>query len=174
MDRLAAADRDVGPPIGIDPVRLVGSDALADDDFTVPLIGRRERLSVRSFDGYHRVFGARVLGFSSLACRLHLPRVRATSSPGRTRMSSLETLEVRMAEPDPRLQGRSLDRPRAGDRTDGASLELMGWVLGRESRAVAIEVEHGERVVRRIPLDHRRPDLIPAFPDAPMRTRVAS
>ena len=71
MDRLAAAHRDAGTPIGIDPVRLVASAAPIDDDFSVALIGRPARLSVRSFDGYHRVFGARLLGFRSLSCRLH-------------------------------------------------------------------------------------------------------
>jgi glycosyltransferase involved in cell wall biosynthesis len=82
-------------------------------------------------------------------------------------MSYLETLAIEMAEPDARLRGRAIDKPKVGERSDGATLGLMGWVLGRESRAVAIEIEHDARIVRRIPLDHRRPDLLPAFPDTP-------
>jgi glycosyltransferase involved in cell wall biosynthesis len=80
-------------------------------------------------------------------------------------MSYLETHEVQMAEVDARLLGRALDKPKTGDRSDGATLGLMGWVLGRDSRAVAIEIEHDGRIVQRIPLDHRRPDLLLAFPD---------
>ena len=82
-------------------------------------------------------------------------------------MSRLEAREVRLAPADPRLVGRALDRPRPGELADGPTLPLVGWVLGRESRAVAVELLEGERVIRRLPLDHPRPDLAKAFPDVP-------
>jgi peptidoglycan/xylan/chitin deacetylase (PgdA/CDA1 family) len=80
-------------------------------------------------------------------------------------MSVIETLEIETAEVDARLRGRALDRPRVGDRSDGASLVLSGWALGREVPAVAVEVEYEGRLVRRVPLGRARPDLVPAFPD---------
>jgi Glycosyl transferase family 2 len=72
-----------------------------------------------------------------------------------------------MAPVDPRLVGRFLDRPRPGELADGPTLPLMGWVLGQASRAVAVELREGERVLRRLPLDDPRLDLVSAFPDVP-------
>jgi peptidoglycan/xylan/chitin deacetylase (PgdA/CDA1 family)/GT2 family glycosyltransferase len=80
-------------------------------------------------------------------------------------MSVIEVLELEAAEVDPRLRGRALDRPRTDERSDGASVVLSGWAVGRDAAAVAIEVEYAGRVVRRIPLGRARPDLVPAFPD---------
>jgi len=82
-------------------------------------------------------------------------------------MSVVEAREVVIAPPDARLVGRAIDRPRPGERSVGASVDLLGWVLGRSSRAVAVEVLHEDRVVQRMTLDHRRPDLTKAFPDVP-------
>jgi len=80
-------------------------------------------------------------------------------------MSVVEAREVVIAPPDARLVGRAIDRPRPGERSDGTSVDLVGWVLGRSARAVALEIVHEARVVQRLTLDHRRPDLVKAFPD---------
>jgi hypothetical protein len=80
MDTLATADPHAGVPREIDPVKLVASAPGTEDDFTVPVIGREDRLIVQSFDGYHRTFAARLLGFASLACRSKILTTRPRRS----------------------------------------------------------------------------------------------
>jgi hypothetical protein len=41
----------------------------------------------------------------------------------------------------------------------------MGWVLGKSSPAVAVEVLHEGTVLRRVALNHFRPDIAKAFPE---------
>jgi hypothetical protein len=66
-----------------------------------------------------------------------------------------------------RLWGRHIDAPKAGTTSEASALDLMGWVLGKSSPAVAVEVLHEDKVIRRVPLNHRRPDISRAFPDVP-------
>jgi len=80
-------------------------------------------------------------------------------------MTRLEARQVALAPLDPRLVGREIDQPRPGEISDGPTLPLMGWVIGRTVRTVAVELLHEGRVVRQILLDHPRPDLKVAFPE---------
>jgi glycosyltransferase involved in cell wall biosynthesis len=94
-------------------------------------------------------------------------------------MAVVTAVEVALAEVDSeRLLGSNIEAPQPGLRTDGHELDLTGWVLGRHSPAVAVEVMHGGTVVRRAPVEVRRSDVAAAFPEAPaaqrsgFRTRV--
>lgn len=64
------------------------------------------------------------------------------------------------------LLGCHLDFPEIGALTGGHRIDFLGWVLGRESPAVTIEIAAGERVVSHSEVELRRPDLLAAFPDA--------
>ena len=78
----------------------------------------------------------------------------------------IDVVEVALAEADGgRLWGRNIEAPQPGLRTDGHELDLAGWVVGRHSPAVAVEVVHGGTVVRRAPVSVRRPDVASAFPE---------
>ena len=66
-----------------------------------------------------------------------------------------------------RLWGRNIESPQPGSQVDGHLVDLSGWVLGRSSPVVAVEVVHENTVVQRVPLNHRRPDLAEAFPEVP-------
>jgi GT2 family glycosyltransferase len=79
-------------------------------------------------------------------------------------MSLLEIVEVRLAEPDARLWGRSIDLPRPGSRCRARAVDIAGWVLGRGAPAVGIEVVQDGAVIRRVPLQ-ARPDVATAFPE---------
>jgi hypothetical protein len=82
-------------------------------------------------------------------------------------MAVVTAVEVALAEVDSeRLLGSNIEAPQPGLRTDGHELDLTGWVLGRDSPAVAVEVVHGGIVVRRAPVQVRRPDVASAFPEA--------
>ena len=83
-------------------------------------------------------------------------------------MLLLEIEEVSLSEPDhERLWGCHIDLPEAGTRAEAPGLDVMGWVLGKGSPAVAVELVHGGTVLRRVPLNHRRPDVAEAFPGVP-------
>jgi hypothetical protein len=74
--------------------------------------------------------------------------------------------EVRV-EPDTAagLTGAGLISPRAG--MAPPSLLVRGWVLGAESRALAVEVVQGERVVRVAPVREPSPSIAETRPDRP-------
>jgi glycosyltransferase involved in cell wall biosynthesis len=80
-------------------------------------------------------------------------------------MPTVEVTEVTLAEADPRLWGRHIDLPKPNTRAEASALDLVGWVLGKSSAAVAVEVLSEETVLRRVPLNARRPDIAKAFPN---------
>lgn len=59
-----------------------------------------------------------------------------------------------------RLVGAELDRPREGDASDGHTLSLAGWALGTEVPAVAVDLVHEGRVLRKVPLAMQRADVM--------------
>jgi glycosyltransferase involved in cell wall biosynthesis len=50
---------------------------------------------------------------------------------------------------------------------DAGALDIAGWVVGNGSRAVAVEVLEGGRLVQRIKVDFPRPDVAAVFPNVP-------
>jgi glycosyltransferase involved in cell wall biosynthesis len=82
-------------------------------------------------------------------------------------MALVETQEISLSGADARLWGRYIDVPKAGTATEASALDLAGWVLGKSSSAVAIELTEEEMVTRRLPLNARRPDIAQAFPHVP-------
>jgi glycosyltransferase involved in cell wall biosynthesis len=81
-------------------------------------------------------------------------------------MAVVSIVEVTLAEVDTeRLRGRNIEVPTPGARTDGHEIDLIGWVLGRDVPAVAVEVVYEGAVVRRALVDNYRPDIEEAFAD---------
>lgn len=62
-----------------------------------------------------------------------------------------------------RLVGCSIDVPKTGNRAEAAAVDVIGWVLGRSSPAVAVEIVHGDAVLRRSPVGIRRSDVAAHF-----------
>jgi hypothetical protein len=84
----------------------------------------------------------------------------------------VEILKVQHADLDSeRLRGFSLDIPQPGAKTDVYSFELAGWVVGQRLPVVAVEVRAKGAVLRRVPLEHPRPDVTARYPDAPRAGR---
>jgi glycosyltransferase involved in cell wall biosynthesis len=77
----------------------------------------------------------------------------------------VEIVDLARAEPLEGLDGGFLDEPRAGTVLDTRSVDVLGWALGAERRAVAAEFAIDGRVFARAPLRAERPDLASAFPD---------
>src|SRR3712207_2960476 len=83
-------------------------------------------------------------------------------------MALIEILGVTKAEADPAvLWGHHIDLPQAGTKIDGHEFRVTGWALGRSCPSVAVELVHQDKVIRRLPMNHPRPDLRDAYPDVP-------
>ena len=83
-------------------------------------------------------------------------------------MALIEFVEVTLPPLDEgRLWGRHLDYPISGSIVEAAAVEIRGWVVGRDSSAVAIEIVGDHRVIRRVPVDVRRDDVAVYTPQPP-------
>ena len=68
-------------------------------------------------------------------------------------MSNVSIQQVVWVDPLPEpIQEIDLERPVAGGEWSGPTLEVSGRVLGRSAVAAAVEVVHGERVLRHLPV----------------------
>ena len=82
-------------------------------------------------------------------------------------MAVIEILDVSLTETvSPRLRGRYIDTA-AGTKTAGHLAQFSGWVLGRESPAVAVELLHESNVCRRVGINICRPDVAAIYPRIP-------
>jgi hypothetical protein len=89
------------------------------------------------------------------------------SSPHREHMTGpiIEVLAVSHPEGKPgQLRDFSLDEPTAGSRREKFALRLSGWVLGKQSRATAVQVFYGGTLLRTLPLDYPRRGLAENHP----------
>lgn len=75
-------------------------------------------------------------------------------------MSGVRVEGVVWAEPLPEaIEEIHLERPVVGGEWAGATVEVSGWVLARSSLPAAVEVGHGGKVLRRLPVRMRRLDV---------------
>ena len=80
-------------------------------------------------------------------------------------MSTTEITAVERVVPEPEeLQGFSLELPNAGTGRDAYSFDFGGWVLGRESAAVKVELIANDGPVHQIPIVYPRADVARAYP----------
>src|SRR5579885_603144 len=82
-------------------------------------------------------------------------------------MYLFETLDVTLSIPaSGQLHGATIDLPKPGAKAPGSAMEVAGWVLGRSAPAIAVELISDGRVIRRVPIRERRPDVTSAYPGA--------
>jgi len=85
----------------------------------------------------------------------------------------VEISDVSLSDPLPEsLVGGFIDEPKAGATLDAHALDLLGWALGAEARAIAVELAIDGEVFWRAPLRWERPDLVDAFPEHPQAARA--
>ncbi len=78
----------------------------------------------------------------------------------------VEIGEVSLVEPLPgELLGRFLDEPRSGAVLDAKTVDVIGWAIGSEREAVAMEFSYQGRPFWRASLRAERADLAEAFPE---------
>jgi hypothetical protein len=74
-------------------------------------------------------------------------------------------VEATMLAPAPELAGAFLEAPASGAVSSEHAIHVVGWVVGREHTAVAVEFEVGGEVIWRAPIHLERPDVGEALPD---------
>lgn len=80
-------------------------------------------------------------------------------------MALVEIEDVVKTELDAeQLQGRNIEAPKPGRRAESDKIHVVGWVVGRNSPALTVEVVHDGTVIQSAPIDVRRPDVVDAFP----------
>ena len=88
-----------------------------------------------------------------------------------TEISLVEISDVSLSPlNDSELEGHHLDLPNKGDRLNTYSIEIVGWVVGKNSRAVAVEVVGGGKVLQKVPVNLSRPGVGKRFPKLPEAT----
>ena len=79
---------------------------------------------------------------------------------------AMEILDVRLHELDhQQLWGCNLEAPRPGGQSAGHTLDVIGWVLGRQIPVTAVEIVAAGQVVQAAPLNVRRPDVAACYPE---------
>jgi hypothetical protein len=75
-------------------------------------------------------------------------------------------IDVSMLQPLPQgLAGGFLEAPARDALLPAHAIAVCGWVLGRDSKAVAVEFTAGARLLWRTPVDVERSDVAEAFPE---------
>jgi glycosyltransferase involved in cell wall biosynthesis len=78
----------------------------------------------------------------------------------------VEIGEVSLVEPQPDgLLGSYLDEPRPGAVLDAKTVDVIGWALGADAAAVAVEFSYDGKPFWRAALRAERPDLAEVFPE---------
>ena len=60
------------------------------------------------------------------------------------------------------LTGYFIDRPQVGDKSS-KHIEIVGWAIGKLAKAVAIKISCQGRLLSRIPVCQKRPDVAEVF-----------
>jgi hypothetical protein len=82
-------------------------------------------------------------------------------------MTRTTVLEVQAAPASDVLLGGAIDTPAGGDERPDWSLDVRGWAIGVDARAVAIEAIHEGQRLWRVPVDVARPRTAAEHPGAP-------
>lgn len=84
-------------------------------------------------------------------------------------LGELEVLNaVKSLEESDLLLANSLDRPKRGKYPNNGALNIAGWVLGKNSAVVSIEITSEGKVIQQLKTNVTRPDVIKAYPKAPV------
>ncbi|MGB3404536.1 MAG: hypothetical protein WBA77_17765 [Microcoleaceae cyanobacterium] len=83
-------------------------------------------------------------------------------------MTIIFTPNIRLLEYDPELiSDFNIDSPKSGVQTTDNTLNLSGWVVGKTSAAVAIELVKNNQVILEEPIKIHRPRVAQRYPQIP-------
>ena len=75
-------------------------------------------------------------------------------------MAVMEVTSIDCPPLDPALAGRSIDLPHRKGLEEAAGMAVEGWVAGKDEPVVAVEILQSGQVLRRVPVDHYRADVV--------------
>ncbi len=83
-----------------------------------------------------------------------------------TKSNKIEILDVRRSEINSEvLWGFAIDSPKKGDKAETYIIETTGWVLGKKSKVVAVELVNEGRVLRKVPTKINRQGVAKRYPE---------
>jgi hypothetical protein len=82
----------------------------------------------------------------------------------------LEITDVVQAPPDPALRAWYLDSPSPGTSLERTTFEISGWLVGARSQAREVQVRERGVLLRTIPVNVLRPDVVGVHAGAPERS----
>ncbi|NER01850.1 MAG: glycosyltransferase family 92 protein [Okeania sp. SIO3C4] len=81
--------------------------------------------------------------------------------------AKLEIIDISLSKIDSQhLWGYYIDRPKKGDKIDlyNNEIEITGWVLGKSSPAVAVEIISEGNIIQTVTIEKQRPGVAKAYP----------
>lgn len=72
--------------------------------------------------------------------------------------------EVESYPTDPELVCGYIGSPVIGTKVDASSIWINGWVIGKKSPAIKVELIHGGEIIRETPINQQRPDVAVFYP----------
>ena len=84
-------------------------------------------------------------------------------------MEGLEILDVvrTCGQDSDLLLAYAIDKPKKGTKKELAAIDVLGWIVGKKSPVVAVEVLNGDRLLRKIPIEIPRDDVGQRFSTVP-------
>jgi len=107
-------------------------------------------------------------GLEDCESQLVLQRALKQCSYLATLAEGVEIVDVVLSEVGPQsCWGHNIESPQPGSWINNHTIGISGWVLGRSSPAIAVEVTSNGSVVQHASVATQRPDVAAAFPGIP-------
>ncbi|NES76927.1 MULTISPECIES: class I SAM-dependent methyltransferase [unclassified Okeania] len=88
--------------------------------------------------------------------------------PDRSENMLVKISSLKILKPDTNLlHGYYLDRPKQGEIFNQNTIKLAGWVVGKNSPAVAIEIISNGQVIKTVPINQQRSGVAKVYPQIP-------
>lgn len=94
-------------------------------------------------------------------------QIAAASSSQTVENPQVEIVDIKSYPVDLNLWGFHLDSPQKGDKINSYVIEIVGWVLGRKSPALTLEVVAEDRLISRVSIRKPRPGVAKHYKELP-------
>lgn len=93
--------------------------------------------------------------------------IPATKAQSSVNFVTIQEVRLIPAEAPDLVWGATIDSPVIETQVNASNIWIGGWVLGKKCPATQVEFLNEGEVVRKIPIDHPRPDVARAYPAVP-------
>ncbi|MEG4232671.1 FkbM family methyltransferase [Microcoleus sp. Pol11C3] len=92
----------------------------------------------------------------------------ATGSQKPIKILNIQGVSLISPEDPDLLWGFNIEAPTMGSTVNPSNILIGGWVIGKKSPAVKVELIRDGEVIREIPVNQHRPDVAAVFPGVPL------